>query len=308
MYNQSVPYSVRVEYIRDGLIEEFHDGVLSFGEDGDLTPYFLRSCAKPLQASLLIDYGADFTPKELAFCSGSHAGEDCHVETAKGLLKKLEIDEGYLKCGIHPPLSASMRKKMLLHGEKETELHNNCSGKHIGFLAVCKIKGWDTNTYYLPEHPLQQEVKCKIYELCEISSKSNYPLTTDGCGVPIVSMPLANLIKGYKNLCIKYPEIASAIISNPYIYGGEDRLDTEIIQNSKNIIAKVGAGGLCVVYNLDSKKGFAVKMNDASMPARRIAVFEILKRLGWAEIFYDNKIKTLSGKVVGEIKVHCDLR
>lgn len=295
---------LKVVHQRDGLVEEFHEGIISLGDDNDLTPYYLRSCAKPLQASLLIDYNAEFTPKELAFCSGSHAGEDCHIETAKELLKKLDIDENYLKCGIHPPLSRKMQDKMLLKGEKATALHNNCSGKHIGFLAICKLNNWDMNTYYKPEHPLQQEVQRKIYELCEVPRNNNYPLTTDGCGVPIVSMPLCNLVTGYKNLRQNYPQIISAILSNPYIYGGEERLDTEIIQNSGNIVAKVGAGGLCVVYNPDEKKGFAVKMNDASTPARRIAVFEILKKLGWAEIFYDNKIKTLSGKVVGEIKVH----
>jgi L-asparaginase II len=298
---------MRVEYIRDGLVEEFHDGVLSFENDNDLTPYFLRSCAKPLQASLLIDYSANFTPKELAFCSGSHAGEDCHVETAKKLLEKLKLNESYLKCGIHPPLSHSMRDKMILQGEKATVLHNNCSGKHIGFLAVCKLNGWNLDTYYEPNHPLHKEVRRKIYELCEVPLNNNYPVTTDGCGVPIVSMPLSNLVKGYKNLSKEYPQIVSAIISNPYIYGGEDRLDTEIIQNSQNIIAKVGAGGLCIVYNIEKNQGFAVKMNDASMPARRIAVLETLKNLGWADIPYDNKIKTLNGKVVGEIKVNMDV-
>ena len=303
----TISHSLKVEYLRDGLVEEFHDGVLSFGDDNSLVPYYLRSCAKPLQASLLIDFGANFTPKELAFCSGSHAGEDCHIETAKELLKKLDIDESYLKCGIHPPLSRRMQDKMLLANESATVLHNNCSGKHIGFLAVCKINGLDSDTYYLPQHPLQQKVKHKIYELCEIPQNNSYPMTTDGCGVPIVSMPLCNLVKGYGNLCKNYPEIVSAILSNPYIYGGENRLDTEIIQNSRDLIAKVGAGGLCVVYNIEKNQGFAVKINDASMEARRIAVSEILKNLGWADIPYDNKIKTLNGKVVGEIIVQTEI-
>ena len=157
------------------------------------------------------------------------------------------------------------------------------------------------DTYYEPNHPLQIEVKKKIYELCEI--KENYPDTTDGCGVPIVSMPLNNLVTGYKNLAKYYPQIVDAILSNPYIYGGEDRLDTEIIQNSSGIIAKVGAGGLCVVYNTKLNEGFAIKMDDASMPARKIAVFEFLNRIGWANIDYDRTIKTISGKVVGEISL-----
>ena len=83
-----------VKHIRDGLVEEVHEGVVQFGcENGSLTPYYLRSCAKPLQASLLIDYEIDFLPEEIAFCSGSHAGEECHVEIAHRIMNKLGIDE-----------------------------------------------------------------------------------------------------------------------------------------------------------------------------------------------------------------------
>ena len=131
-------------------------------------------------------------------------------------------------------------------------------------------------------------------------------MTTDGCGVPIVSMPLHNLLLGYRNLYEEYPQLVNAIMSNPYIYGGEDRLDTEIMQNTDSLLAKVGAGGLCVVYNIRADKGFVVKMNDASTVARKIAVLEIIKRLGWGKIDYDNQIRTITGKVVGEIKVEYD--
>ena len=290
-----------VKYLRDGLIEEFHDGFISFGNDDNLTPYFLRSCAKPLQASLLIDYGIYFDEEELAFCSGSHAGEECHIKIANQIIDKLGLDESYLKCGVHAPLSRTMQDKMLMKGIKPSAIHNNCSGKHLGFLAICKKNNWDLDTYFEADHPLQKEVKKRINDLCEV--KDTYPVTTDGCGVPIVSMPLRNLVIGYKNLCEKYPKLVNAIIKNPYIYGGENRLDTEIITHSQNILAKVGAGGLCVVYNIKINKGFALKINDASMDARRIAVLDIINTLGWSNIEYDNKIKTISGKIVGEIKV-----
>lgn len=312
--------NICVNHIRDGLVEEFHEGIIQFGVEGDgLTPYYLRSCAKPLQASLLVDYGLDFSPEELAFCSGSHAGEECHVEVANRILRKLNLDESFLKCGIHPPLSRTMQDKMLLKGEKPSPIHNNCSGKHLGFLAICKKQGWDLETYYEPNHPLQIEVKKKIYELCEVktnypittdgcggvnvNSPVDYPATTDGCGVPIVSMPLKNLVMGYKNLYKNYPQLVKAIMENPYIYGGENRLDTEIMQNSEGLIAKVGAGGLCVVYNTKFSDGFALKMHDANMDARRFAVIETINNLGWAKIDIDKTIKTLSGKVVGKIEL-----
>lgn len=279
---------MRVEYFRDGLVEEFHNGICVDLNAEETEPYFLRSCAKPLQASLIIDCGIDFTDEELALCSGSHAGEECHVRAAQGILDRLGIDESHLKCGIHEPLAG------LKEGEIASAIHNNCSGKHLGFLAVCKANGWSLENYYEPSHPLQIAVKNRIYELCEVTK--DYPMTTDGCGVPIVSMPLNNLVKGFKNLNEKYPQIVNAILKNPYIYGGINRLDTEIIQKT-GMLAKVGAGGLCVVLDTKLNDGFAVKMFDASMSARRIAV---LDKLG---LEYDNKIRTLSGKVVGEIRV-----
>ena len=76
---------MRIEYVRDGLVEEFHDGIVLHYKEGNSRsePYYLRSCAKPLQASLLMDYGADLTEDEIALCCGSHSGEECHVEIAR---------------------------------------------------------------------------------------------------------------------------------------------------------------------------------------------------------------------------------
>ena len=296
----------KVIYNRDGLVEEFHEGFFVQYSKPDFQPdypYYLRSCAKPLQASLLIDYGIDLTSQELALCSGSHAGENCHIKVARELLKKTGLDESYLKCGIHPPLSRSKQDEMLLSGEKASTIHNNCSGKHLGFLAVCKKNGWDLKTYDEVNHPLQIAIKNKIYEMCGVDIKGNgYPVTTDGCGVPILSMPLYNMVKGFISL-LEYPRIVSAIKENPYIFGGENRLDTEIIQKTENLIAKVGAGGLCIVLNIKEKDAFVVKINDCSMEARRIAVLEYINRLGWGNIEYDNKIKTIAGKTVGYVEM-----
>lgn len=292
---------MRVEYIRDGLVEEFHEGLFMLSTElYDTIPYYLRSCAKPLQATLLIDYGIDLTEEELALCCGSHAGEECHIRVAKQILDKFEINESYLKCGVHAPLARSMQDKMLLSGEKARAIHNNCSGKHIGFLVICKTKGWDMETYDKPEHPLQIAIKNKINNMCEITL--NYPVTTDGCGVPILSMPLKNMLIGYKNL-LQYEKIINAIQKYPYIFGGENRLDTEIIEKTQGLIAKVGAGGLCIVFNVKEQIGFVVKINDCSMEARRFAVLEMINRLGWGNIEFDKTIKTLHGQVIGEIKI-----
>lgn len=303
-----------VKYIRDGLVEEQHFGYVlvlnkihvidRVGECGNY-PFYLRSCAKPLQASLIIDMGMDekynMTEEEIALCCASHAGEQCHIDIAKRLMEKIGISESDLKCGIHAPLSKSAREKMLLNNELPSAIHNNCSGKHIMMLGLSRMNNWDLTTYDSPEHPLQKLIKEKIYCLCEL--KKEYPVTTDGCGVPIFAMPLQNMAKGFLNMFCsdKYIKIKNAILNNPYIMGGEDRTDTKIIENSENLIAKVGAGGLCIVVNTVTEEAMVVKISDCDMKAREIVVLEALRNMHWADIKSVTEIKTIHGDIVGHI-------
>ena len=303
---------IRVEHLRDGLVEEEHSGYVlttKFGEASDY-PYYLRSCAKPLQASLMIDYGLDekynLTSEEIALCCASHAGEKCHTDIAKRLMHKFGLEYDWLKCGLHAPLYDKNTK------EEITYYHNNCVGKHILFLALCKENGWDIETYDNINNPLQQKVKEKIAYLCEIPLKDGiypYSITKDGCGVPILAMPLKNMLAGFINLFCdsKYEKIKNAYLENPYIIGGMNRLDTEIIQNSDGLVAKVGAGGLCVVVNTKEKDALVVKINDCNMDTRRLVVFEALNRLGWSDYKYDKTIKTLHGEIVGNINIELNL-
>ena len=316
MVNNNTEPELLVEYNRDGLVDQEHYGFIvlanknkafDFTGDAKNYPFYLRSCAKPLQASLLIDHEMDkfydMTEEEIAICCASHAGEEIHVQTAFNLLNKIGLDESHLKCGLHKPLSKTEQAKMLLNGTSEHPLQNNCSGKHVMMLGLCKMKGWDLKTYDSPEHPLQKAIKAKIYELCKVPKE--YPVTTDGCGVPIVSMPLTNMLHGYLNLFCnpKYEKIKNAFLNHPYIIGGEDRSDTKIIEYSQNIVAKVGAGGLCIVVNTKTEEAFVVKIADCDMKARELVVCQILKNLHWADIPMDLDIKTLHGQKVGEIKI-----
>lgn len=316
-----------VEYLRDGLVEQEHSGFImhfskgKFMEQGDSKgyPFYLRSCAKPLQASLLVDYELDsfydMTQKEIALCCASHAGEPCHTETVQVFLKKINVEEKFFKCGLHKPLSKIEQNKLLLNNEKENVFQNNCSGKHMMMLALCKKNGWDFNNYDDNNHPLQVAIKNKIYELCEINKKfpQGFPITKDGCGVPICSMPLKNMLKGYANLFFdtKYEKIKKAFIQYPYLIGGENRLDTALMTANNNLIAKVGAGGLCIVLNLEKEEGLLVKLLDCDMKARAITLIEALSQLNWLDkemlkhelIQAQNNrdILTLHGEKIGEI-------
>lgn len=302
-------------YIRDGLAEQEHFGFVvrcdkngvieKTGDDGKI-PFYLRSCAKPLQASLLIDYELDkkfdLSSEEIALCCASHAGEKCHTDIVNELLHKFGLSEDYLKCGKHLPISKTAQNDLLITGKEPGQIHNNCSGKHAMMLGLCKLNGWDLDTYDNLNHPLQQKIKDKIYELCELDKE--YPVTKDGCGVPIHSMPLENLVKGYLNLFCnkKYSKIKDAFLNFPYLIGGENRTDTKIIQSADNLVAKVGAGGLIVVVNTKKEEGFVVKICDANMEAREIAAIDYINNLGWGKINISHDIKTNHGDVVGSIK------
>lgn len=303
-----------VKYMRNGLAEQEHYGYIvlsdkkrSFDFVGDTKnqPFYLRSCAKPLQASLLIDYEMDkifdMSEEEIALCCASHAGEKIHTRIAENLLNKIGLDESYLKCGLHKPLSKSELLRMSQEGEKENVLQNNCSGKHIMMLGLCKIKGWDLKTYDNPEHPLQKAIREKINYLCKVTKE--YPETKDGCGVPIMSMPLSNMLHGYLTLFANYEKIKNAFLNCPYIIGGEGRTDTMIMQNSEGLAVKVGAGGLCIVVNTKEEEAFVVKISDCDMKARELTVLKVLKNLHWADISVDTSIKTLHGDDVGQIEV-----
>lgn len=287
---------VLLEYVRDGLVEQEHLGfLLKLSNDARLVkigddksyPFYIRSCAKPLQASLLIDFGLDeyydMTSQEIAICCASHTGEPCHVQTVKGFLDKIGVDESLLKCGLHKPLSVVEQNKLIVSGEKEAVLQNNCSGKHAMMLGICKKMDWSISDYDNPQHPLQVAIKAKIYELCEI--KNDYSITKDGCGVPIYAMPLENMLKGYLNLFLdkKYLKIRNAFLENPYLIGGENRLDSAIMQANNKLISKVGAGGLCIVVNLEKKEGLVIKIMDCDMKARAVCLIEALRQLNWLD-------------------------
>ena len=168
-------------------------------------------------------------------------------------------------------------------------------------LGLCKLNDWDMDNYDNINHPLQIAIKNKIYELCDV--KKDYPITKDGCGVPIHSMPLANIVKGYLNVFCnpKYEKIKNAFLKHAYTIGGEDRTDTKIIEKSKNLISKVGAGGLCVVVNTELEEGFVVKICDSNMQAREILTIDLINNLHWGNIEVSHNIETIHGEKIGEI-------
>ena len=145
----------------------------------------------------------------------------------------------------------------------------------------------------------------------EISNAPDF-VSKDGCNAPILAMPLENMCKGFAKTFQNYPRITEAMAQNPYMAGGEGRIDSEIIAASAGkLIAKVGAEGICMVYNRSTEQVLLVKILDSNEQARAIVLIEAMLQLGWLthdkiqgkplEKFFDKTVKTTTGEIVGEI-------
>src|SRR5947199_3271289 len=200
---------VLVEVIRGSRVESKHRGsvavidadgksVLLLGEVA--RPVFPRSAVKPLQALPLIESGAadrfGFGEDELALASASHTGEPAHVAVVERMLARAGLDASALACGVHPPSHAPSAQALARSGREPSALHNNCSGKHAGFLCAARAIGADPAGYTDPAHPVQREVKAALEGIAGVALEDR-SCAIDGCSVPTWSLPLQNLAHGF---------------------------------------------------------------------------------------------------------------
>src|SRR5579863_3250119 len=198
----AVPDKPAVVVTRGGIVESEHfvryaiasaDGAI-LESAGDIdSPTFLRSSAKPLICAAVVESGAadrfGFTDAELALAAGSHSGEPMHVEAAQSMLSKIGLDENALACGPHPPIHEPSAEALVLAGRLPSRLHNNCSGKHASILALAVHIGASPEGYLSPTHPAQQRILRGCAEMLGIPLASMV-VGVDGCGIPVVAVPL----------------------------------------------------------------------------------------------------------------------
>src|SRR5262249_55911219 len=169
---------VLVEVTRGPLVESSHQGSVAVVDAdgrsvlalGDVArPVFPRSAVKALQALVLVEAGAaeryGLSQEELALACASHGGEPGHVTTATRMLARAGLDAGALECGAHWPIHQASAQALARSGGAPSALHNNCSGKHAGFLCAACAMGVDHHAYVRPEHPVQREVKAIMESL-----------------------------------------------------------------------------------------------------------------------------------------------
>ncbi len=302
---------VLVEVWRGPMVESRHRGhIVAVTGDGrvvaalghtDVMAY-LRSAAKPFQAIPLVVSGAadkfGFNEQEIALACASHNGEPLHTGTVAGMLRKIGLDSNALKCGTHEPFNVEVTRALRSSGRQPNVLHNNCSGKHAGFLALALHLNAPAATYDQPDNLIQQQVLASVARFAGVPT-SEIVLATDGCGAPVFGLSLRVMALMFARLVappLTWDEatrqasqrIAAAMMNFPEAVGGRaERLDTKIMQASPGrLVSKIGAEGVYTVGVLPCDKwpqglGLAVKIEDGEdRRARPVVVIEAMRQLG----------------------------
>ena len=251
--------------------------VFSTGDPHYLT--CIRSSLKPFQAATSVKAGAvdaaGFDEKELALMCASHKGEDIHVDTASSMINKLDLNIDDFECGSHYPSDTINRHKMIRGNEVATALHNNCSGKHAGMLALAKHLGAETKGYINEEHPVQRII---LEYVAKLSGEPDIPTETDGCSAPTPFMTLKTIAEIFQSLAsCKRPELKKvydAMVAYPELVGGTNHFDSMFISALDGRgITKVGGESVRGI-SLNTEKygpiGVSIKILDGSFRARKL--------------------------------------
>jgi len=293
---------VLVEVMRGTVVESRHAGAIAVAVAsgrlvlalGDTTrPIFPRSAVKALQAIPLVESGgADafgLGDAELAVACASHSGDRVHIEAVRSLLDKAGLDESYLACGAHWPVSDTAFRELMQGGERPRAIHNNCSGKHAGMLAAAVHLGLDPRGYERPDHGLQVMIAGIISEICGVRL-SRDGIGIDGCSVPTWALPLAALARGFARFgtgtglsatrARAAERLRRACFNLPVLVAGEGRFDTVAMGAlAPAVFVKGGAEGVHCAALPELGVGIALKVDDGAKRGTERALAEVLAAL-----------------------------
>ncbi len=294
---------VVVEATRGDRVESAHRGtgavvdadgrvVMVFGDAE--RPVYPRSAVKALQALPLIESGAadrlGLSDKEIALACASHSGGDDHVATARAMLAKAGRDEQTLECGVHWPLGEAEARALARSGRTPTALHNNCSGKHAGFVCVACAIGVEPKRYTAPHHPVQREVAAAIAAATG-ATLSEETRGVDGCAIPTYALPLIALALGFARFGAGHglspgrgkaaARIRAAVAAHPLAVAGKGRFDTEVMSLlGASAFTKAGAEGVFCAALPEAGLGLAVKADDGGGRAAQVMIAALISRFG----------------------------
>ncbi|NOT40250.1 MAG: asparaginase [Alphaproteobacteria bacterium] len=321
---------VLVEVTRGGTVESQHRGaiavcdaagkvVASWGDTPNAV--FPRSAFKSLQALPLVETGAAdafrLSDEHLALACASHSSEPMHVERVESWLGKIVAKESDLACGPHLPFHEPTAHKMLRDGQRPCRIHNNCSGKHTGFLTVARHLKIATEGYERPDHPVQVLVREAIANLCGVDANA-MPVGVDGCAAPNYAIPLTHLATGMARLgdtamldatrAVAAKRIVAAWKAHPLLVSGTGRACADLIEAARGrAVVKTGAEAVFMAVLPDQGLGIALKIDDGGTRAAETAMAKLLVLLEAADAaapqlarHLNPTIKNWRGDVVGE--------
>jgi L-asparaginase II len=291
---------VLVQVMRGGIVESRHRGSFAVVDQGGglvvgvgetTRPVFPRSAIKAFQALPMVETAGDrfgFTDAEIALACASHAGEPEHVRLARSMLAKLELSEADLECGPHWPTDAVAQRALAASGEGAGRIHNNCSGKHAGMLALALALGADPKGYTQPSHPVQRTVAATLRELCGIDPDGQ-PCGTDGCSVPTWALPLWALAQGFSRFATgaglspgrkrAARRILAVVRAHPFLVAGSGRFCTRLMEAVPRAFVKTGAEGVFCGAVPHAGFGIAVKCDDGAARAAEVIMAALLAHL-----------------------------
>ena len=245
---------------------------------------------KPFQALPLVDDGVmetfGFDSEELAICCASHDGTPVHVDIVSAMLGRLGLFSGQLECGAHPPYHAPSAEAVLRSGGQFTPIHNNCSGKHTGMLALALYRDWPLHGYTERDHPVQQRIRRELGEWLDVDPEI-LRWAVDGCGAPTPYLSLRQMARAYARLgrasaaaAKGAAEVVGAMTGHPELVSGEGNFSTRLMQDTHGrIVAKEGAEGVFCAADPESGWGLAAKVGDGSGRAASPTVLAMLEAL-----------------------------
>lgn len=293
---------VLAELVRGDTVETIHRGAFAVCDAagrlvlsaGDVArPVFPRSAIKAMQALALFRSGAaerfGLSAEDLAIACASHHGEPAHEAVARHLLAASGCAEADLECGAHPPTNAAAREALRAEGRPPGAIHNNCSGKHAGMLAVAKALGAETAGYSGRDHPVQRLVRDCV-EAAAGTAMHEDRCGIDGCSIPTWAAPLETFATGFARMARGQgldPDLAAAAralldaaTAHPHLIAGTGAFDTDAMEVFEGrLMLKVGAEGVFCGALRDRGLGFALKCDDGSIPAAETMTAALLARI-----------------------------
>jgi L-asparaginase II len=301
-----MPNPVIVEVTRGGIVESRHTGAYAVvdasgklvAEAGDSArAIFPRSAVKAFQCLPVIESGAagrfGFNDEELALACASHAGEAPHVRVAASMLTKAGMSEAQYECGAHWPYDVSAQHDLVRHAQQPRAIHNNCSGKHAGMLALARQLGAPAEGYTRIDHAVQRAVARTMSELCDVDIDAQ-PHGIDGCSVPTWAVPLRSLALGFARFAsgatlgeirqAACRRIIEAVRANPFMVSGTNRFCTQVMQAVPRAFMKTGAEGTFCGAVPHAGLGIALKCDDGASRASESAMAAVMASLPvWTE-------------------------